>query len=113
MFNESFIGTLIVSVNACDLRGGTRLSRPVGALLPVVACGQRSSQAAKLGGMHDDGDLRQHSRAAQSACATLRPAGSQQFVPVAVLELAHGNFDCALEVTPIGGVTQLSCATEA
>lgn len=84
-----------------------------GAVLPVVACGQRSWQAAKLGGMHDDGDSITAQPRAQSPCATLRPAESQPSVPVAVLELAHRTLDCALGVTPIGGVTQLSCETEA
>jgi hypothetical protein len=36
---QFFNWTLIVEVNACDLRGGTRLSLPVGMLLPAVACG--------------------------------------------------------------------------
>jgi hypothetical protein len=70
-------------------------------------------QAAILGGMQDDGDATSAQPRTQSPCATLRPAALQPSVPVAVLELAHRTFDRALEVTPIGGVTQLSCETEA
>lgn len=60
--------------------------------------------------MHDDGDSQPHSPATQSKCATLRCKASNLWQ---ILELLHRNFDCTLEVTPIGGVTQLSCETGA
>lgn len=63
--------------------------------------------------MRDDGEHSPETRQLQSRCATLRHALWQSLTPVAGLELAHRNFDCALGVTPIGGVTQSSCEIEA
>jgi hypothetical protein len=57
--------------------------------------------------MHDDGDTHQHSP------LTVCHAESQSLASVAVLEPVHRNVKSALKVTPIGGVTQLSCETEA
>src|SRR5690242_6697542 len=82
----------------------------------AIACGagRHSALALLLGGeqrwrMRDDGEHSPETRQLQSRRATLRHAVWQSLTPVAGLELAHRNFDCALGVTPIGGVTQSSC----
>lgn len=57
-----------------------------------------------------------HTSTAQQPSQRVPRSGTlllQSLAPVAVLELAHRKFDCTLKVMPIGGVTQLSCETEA